>query len=202
MTDSLLDTKFYAPRRRQDLVPRPQLTDRVRRGTRSKLTLVSAPAGFGKSTLLAEWLAAAPADGSVTAWLSLDPGDDDPMVFWTQVVAALRTVADVGASTLTLLESPDRAIDTVLAPLLNDLNALPHDVVLVFDDFHVIGSAAIQVGMAFLLEHLPAHVHLVIATRADPALPLARLRARGELVEIRPETFASPPTRRMRSSTR
>ena len=186
MTSSLLDTKLYAPRRPKGLVSRPHLTDRVQRGTHSKLTLVSAPAGFGKSTLLAEWLGVAPADGSVTAWLSLDSGDNEPVAFWTHVIAALRTVAPtVGAKALSLLESPDRSSEAVLAPLLNELNALRHDLVLVLDDYHTIDSAEIQVGMAFLLEHLPAHVRLVIATRADPALPLARLRARGELIEIR-----------------
>jgi LuxR family maltose regulon positive regulatory protein len=186
VTSSLLDTKFYAPRRRSSLVPRPRLADRLERGTKSRLTLVSAPAGFGKSTLLAEWCADAQADGSVTAWLSLDPGDNQPVVFWTNVIAALRTVAPtVGAKALTLLESPDRSIEAVLAPLLNELNALRHDVVLVLDDYHTIDSPEIQVGMAFLLEHLPAQVHLVIATRADPELPLARLRARGDLIEIR-----------------
>jgi len=168
------------------LVPRPHLTDRVQRGTRSKLTLVSAPAGFGKSTLLAEWLGVASADRSVTVWLSLDPGDNHPVAFWTHLIAALRTVAPtVGAKALTLLESPDRSIEAVLAPLLNELNALPDDIVLVLDDYHAIEAPEIQVGMAFLLEHLPAQVHLVIVTRADPALPLARLRAQGDLIEIR-----------------
>ena len=120
MTSSLLDTKFYAPRRRTGLVPRPHLTDRLERGTRSKLTLVSAPAGFGKSTLIAEWLDVAAADGSATAWLSLDAGDNHPVAFWTHVIAALRTVApSVGTKTLALLESSDRSIEAVLAPLLN-----------------------------------------------------------------------------------
>jgi LuxR family maltose regulon positive regulatory protein len=158
----------------------------MRRGTQAKLTLISAPAGFGKSTLLAEWLAVTPADGSVTAWLSLDPGDSHPATFWTHVIAALQTVApNVGAKALTLLESPEASIGAVLAPLLNELNAVPGDIVLVLDDYHAIDSAEIQVGAAFLLEHLPANVHLVIATRADPPLPLARLRARGDLIEIR-----------------
>ncbi|MEA2576711.1 MAG: hypothetical protein QOD78_299 [Chloroflexota bacterium] len=186
MTSSLLDTKLYAPRRPKGLVSRPHLTDRMRRGTQAKLTLISAPAGFGKSTLLAEWLAVTPADGSVTAWLSLDPGDSHPATFWTHVIAALQTVApNVGAKALTLLESPEASIGAVLAPLLNELNAVPGDIVLVLDDYHAIDSAEIQVGAAFLLEHLPANVHLVIATRADPPLPLARLRARGDLIEIR-----------------
>jgi LuxR family maltose regulon positive regulatory protein len=186
VTSPLLDTKLYAPRRPKGLVSRPHLTDRVQRGTQSKLTLVSAPAGFGKSTLLAEWLGVAPADGSLTAWLSLDAGDNHPVVFWPYLIAALRTVAPtVGAKTLALLDAPDRSIEAALAPLLNELNALPHDLVLVLDDYHTIDSPEIQIGMAFLLENLPAQVHLVLATRADPALPLARLRARGELIEIR-----------------
>jgi LuxR family maltose regulon positive regulatory protein len=186
VTSSILDTKFYAPRQPKGLVSRPLLVERVRRGTRSKLTLVSAPAGFGKSTLLAEWLGIPHGGDSVTAWLSLDPGDGQPAAFWTHVVAALRTVAPtIGSSTLTLVEAPDGSIEAALSPLLNELNALPHELVLVLDDYHAVDSPGIRDGMAFLLEHLPVQVHLVITTRADPALPLARLRARGELVEIR-----------------
>ena len=186
MAGQLLATKFYAPRRPNGLVSRPHLTDRVQRGTRSKLTLVSAPAGFGKSTLLAEWLGRSQTDGSVTAWLSLDPSDNDPAAFWTHVIAALRTAAPtIGAGALALLESSDRPIEVVLAPLLNELTALPHDLVLVLDDYHTVDLPEVQVGMTFLVEHLPAQVHLVIATRADPALPLARLRARGDLTEVR-----------------
>ncbi len=193
MASQLLATKFYAPRPRSGLVPRPGLTARLLRGTEAKLTLISAPAGFGKSTLLAQWMAA-PADGSVAAWLSLDPGDDDPVTFWTQVIAALQTVKpDVGAGSLALLGSPDRPIEAVLAPLLNDLNAQSDDIVLVLDDYHTIGSAGIQDGMTFVLDHLPAHVRLVIAGRTDPALPLARLRARGELIEIRASDLRFTP---------
>ena len=103
-------------------MPRPHLTDRLERGTQSRLTLVSAPAGFGKSTLVAEWLATAPAGGSVTAWLSLEPSDNDPVVFWTHVIAAVRTVVPgVGARALSQLESSEQSIDAVLAPLLNEL---------------------------------------------------------------------------------
>jgi LuxR family maltose regulon positive regulatory protein len=152
--------------------------------------LVSAPAGFGKTTLLAEWLAAgpaAPADERLAAWLSLDQGDNDPASFWTYVIAALRTVASgVGESALALLHAPQPPpIETVLTTLLNDLSAIAGDIVLVIDDYHVIDARDVQGGMAFLLDHLPPWLHVVIASRADPALPLARLRARGELVEIR-----------------
>jgi LuxR family transcriptional regulator, maltose regulon positive regulatory protein len=186
----LLETKLYVPRSRRDLVPRPRLSERLDRGTASKLTLVSAPAGFGKTTLLTEWLAAgpdAPAGEGRAAWLSLDRVDNDPASFWTYVIAALRTVASgVGESALALLQAPQPPpIETVLTALLNDLGATADDIVLVLDDYHVIDASDVQDGMAFLLDHLPPWLHVVIASRADPALPLARWRARGELVEIR-----------------
>ena len=171
-------------------MPRPRLSERLDRGTASKLTLVSAPAGFGKTTLLAEWLAAgpaAPAGERLVAWLSLDRADNDPVSFWTYVIAALRTVAPgVGESALAFLQAPQPPpIETVLTALLNDLGATAADIVLVLDDYHVIDASDVQEGMAFLLDHLPPWLHVVIASRADPALPLARWRARGELVEIR-----------------
>jgi LuxR family maltose regulon positive regulatory protein len=182
----LLETKLYVPTLRRGLVARPRLSERLSHGAQSKLSLISAPAGFGKTTLLTEWLAAAPADERSTAWLSLDPSDNQAASFWPYLIAALRTVApDVGATALALLESPQPPIEAVLATLLNEFSALPNDFVLVLDDYHAIDAREIQDGMTFLLEHLPPHMHLVIATRADPALPLARLRALGELVEIR-----------------
>jgi LuxR family maltose regulon positive regulatory protein len=187
---ALLETKLYVPRSRRGLVPRPRLSERMDRGTASKLTLVSAPAGFGKTTLLSEWLAAGPADPAgqrLVAWVSLDRGDNDAASFWTYVIAALRTVASgVGESALGLLRaSPPSPIATVLTVLLNDLGTLAADIVLVLDDYHVIDASEVQDEMAFLLDHLPAGLHVVITSRADPALPLARLRARGELAEIR-----------------
>jgi LuxR family transcriptional regulator, maltose regulon positive regulatory protein len=187
---ALLETKFYVPRSRRDLVPRPRLAERLDRGSALKLVLVSAPAGFGKTTLLAEWLAAGPARPAaerLAAWLSLDRGDNDPASFWTYVIAALRTAAPgVGESALALLQAPrPPPIETVLTALLNDLGATAGDIVLVLDDYHVIDALDVQNGMAFLLDHLPPQLHVVIAGRADPALPLARLRARGELAEIR-----------------
>src|SRR5664279_2690495 len=186
MASPLLETKLHVPRRRRGLVARTRLNERLRRAAESTLTLVSAPAGFGKTTLLAEWLAAAPADGRCAAWLSLDQRDNDPALFWTYLITALRTAAPgVGAGALSLLQSPQPPIEVVLASLVNDLHATPNDVVLVLDDYHVIDSRDVQDGMAFLLDHLPPQIHLVIAGRADPTLPLARLRGRGELVEIR-----------------
>jgi LuxR family maltose regulon positive regulatory protein len=186
MAGPLLETKLRVPRRRRGLVVRSRLTERLDRGAESALTLVSAPAGFGKTTLLTEWLAAAPAGARSAAWLSLDERDNDPALFWTYLVAALQTVAPgTGADALVLLQSTRSPIDGVLATLLNDLAAIRDDVVLVLDDYHLITARDVQDGMTFLLEHLPPQVQLVIAGRADPALPLARLRGRGELVEIR-----------------
>lgn len=183
MPAPLLETKLYVPRPRRGLVPRPRLSQRLDRGTTSKLMLISAPAGFGKTTLLTEWLA----DERLAAWLSLDRADNDPASFWTYVIAALQTVAPgVGESALTLLQAPQPPpIETVLTALLNDLGAITGDIVLVLDDYHVIEAREVQDAMAFLLDHLPPRLHVVIASRTDPALPLARLRARGELVETR-----------------
>jgi LuxR family maltose regulon positive regulatory protein len=190
MPAALLETKFYVPRPRHGLVPRLRLSERLDRGAASKLTLVSAPAGFGKTTLLTEWLAASPAtpgNERLAAWLSLDRADNDPASFWAYVIAALRTVASgVGEGALALLHAPQPPpVETVLTVLLNDLGAIAADVVLVLDDYHVIDAPEVRDGMAFWLDHLPAQLHVVIASRADPALPLARLRARGELAEIR-----------------
>jgi LuxR family transcriptional regulator, maltose regulon positive regulatory protein len=180
----LLETKLFVPRPRPALVQRPRLHDLLDRGVASRLTLVSTPAGFGKTTVLAEWLAAGERK---VAWLSLDRGDNDAATFWTYVIAALRTVVpDVGAIELALMQGPQPPpIEGVLTTVLNDLGALSEDVVLVLDDYHVIDASDVQDAMGFLLDHLPPRLHVVIATRADPAMPLARLRARGELVEIR-----------------
>jgi LuxR family maltose regulon positive regulatory protein len=179
----VLTTKLHIPRRRRRVVARPRLDERLGRSGDAALTLISAPAGFGKTTLVTEWLATT---GGRSAWLSLDERDNDPVVFWTYVVAALRTaVEEVGAAALAALNRPHAPIDGVLTALLNELDGVPDDVVLVLDDYHAITSPDVHEHVGFLLERLPPHLHLVIATRADPALPLARWRARGELVEIR-----------------
>jgi ATP/maltotriose-dependent transcriptional regulator MalT len=183
----LLGTKSFVPRPRHGRIERPRLRALLDRGVESKLTLVSAPPGFGKTTLVAEWLAAGPAAARRSAWLSLDPADNQPSTFWSYVIAALQTVrSGLGAQAATLLEAPQApAIHTVLAALLNDVATLPEDVVLVLDDYHVIEAREVHDAMTFLLDRLPPRLHLVIATRADPAFPLARLRARRDLVEIR-----------------
>ncbi len=185
MAVPLLATKLYVPRQRPGLVARPRLVDRLTRGVASRLILISAPPGFGKTTLLADWLGSWDA-GSV-AWLSLDSGDNNPSVFWSYLVAALRSVApEAGANAAALLEPPQPPpIEAVLTTLINELGAIETEIVLVLDDYHLVETLAIHEGMAFFLDHLPPSLHLVISSRADPPLPLPRLRARGELVEVR-----------------
>ena len=187
MARPLLDTKLYAPRPRPSLVNRPQLIEKLSRGTQHTLTLVSAPAGFGKTTLLAEWLAASRATQQSVGWVSLDEADNDSVSFWTYVIAALQTaVPGIGSSALAVLSaSQPQSPEAGVAILLNELSALPNDIVLVVDDYHVIDAPDIHEQMTFLLERLPRNAHVVITTRVDPALSLARLRAQGELTEIR-----------------
>lgn len=182
----MLESKLHAPRRRRGLVQRARLAQRLDRDALPAVVLVSAPAGFGKTTLLAEWLAADDERTKPTAWLSLDRRDSDPAVFWSYVVAAVRKVAiDVGADALSTLQSTPTALEAVVTSLLNDLGALADDVVLVLDDYHLVESLDVQESMLFLVEHLPEQLHLVVASRADPPWPLAGLRARGELLEVR-----------------
>ena len=181
----LVDTKLYVPRPRRGLVRRARLDERLSRASRPRLTLVSAPPGFGKTTMLAAWLDA-DAAGRPVAWVSLEESERDPVAFWTYVVTALdRAAPGVGASALPLLQAPNPPIGTVLATVLNELAALPSGLDLVLDDYHLADGPSIAADMAYLLEHLPPQVGVVISTRADPALPLARLRAGGELVEVR-----------------
>ena len=178
----LLTTKLHPPRRRRTLLARPRLRDLATRSGHHALTLVSAPAGFGKSTLVADWFAAE----RTTAWLSLDERDDDLEQFWTYVLAALATVTpDVSANTAPLLQSGGAPLGTVVGTLINDLETASQDIVLVLDDYHVITAPEIHDSVAFLLEHLPPQLSLVIVTRADPPLPLASLRADGDLLEVR-----------------
>ena len=178
----LLTTKLHPPRRRRTLIARPRLRDLATRTRHPALTLVSAPAGFGKTTLVADWFAGE----RTTAWLSLDPRDDDPERFWTYVLAALATVTpDLSSDTAALLQGRRAPLETVVATLINDLETASQDIVLVLDDYHVINAPEIHDSVAFLLEHLPPQISLVIATRADPPLPLASLRADGDLLEVR-----------------
>jgi len=181
---SLLATKLHIPRPRPHLVERSHLIAQFQQGMECTLTLVSAPAGFGKTTLLAQWLAES---GMPAAWVSLGPEDNDPTSFLSYLIAALQTLdAQIGSTALALLRTPQPpSPETVLAMLTNDLAGREGDFALVLDDYHVISAESIQRGMIFLLEHLPPQLHLIIASRADPPLPLARLRAQGQLCEVR-----------------
>jgi ATP/maltotriose-dependent transcriptional regulator MalT len=181
----LLATKLHVPHPRPHLVPRAHLVERLQHGMDRALTLVSAPAGFGKTTLLAQWLVESEMP---VAWLSLEAEDNDPTRFLSYLIATLQTLdAQIGTTALALLLTPQPpSPEVVLAVLTNDLvDRRGGDVALVLDDYHVITAESIQRGMTFLLEHLPPQLHLVLATRADPPLLLARLRAQGQLTEVR-----------------
>ena len=186
MSEPLLLTKLYIPPPRPKIVLRPRLIERLNEGLSAsrKLTLISAPAGFGKTTLVSEWVAVC---GLPVAWLSLDEGDNDPTSFLAYLVAALQTIAaNIGKGVLAILQSPQPPpIESILIALLNEITTVPDNFVLVLDDYHVIDSKPVDEALTFLLEHLPPQMHLVIATREDPPLPLARLRARGQLTELR-----------------
>ncbi len=184
MTDNLLQTKLYQPPLRPSLVHRPHLIEKLNRGLHGKLTLISAPAGFGKTTLISEWIAGCQRP---FAWLSLDERDGELTRFLTYFVAALRTAAgEIGDRALAALQdSPPPAAESILTLLVNELVAASQEMVLVLDDYHVLESPPIDQALTFLLEHLPPQLHLVITTREDPPLPLPRLRARGWLTELR-----------------
>jgi LuxR family transcriptional regulator, maltose regulon positive regulatory protein len=183
----LLKTKISVPPPRQNMVMRPRLMQRMNAATRGTLTLVVAPAGWGKTTLLHAWHAEASRGAWFLAWVSLDADDNDPTRFWTYVLTASNTLhPGVGETPLALLyAAPPPPIEDVLTPLLNALNQLPTDTLLVLDDFHHIEAEVIHDALTYLVEHLPPKLHLVIASRSDPLLPLARLRAQGALTELR-----------------
>jgi len=180
----ILTTKLYVPPPRPRAVLRPRLIERLDESLHRKLTLVSAPAGFGKTTLLSEWVAGCERPA---AWLSLDRGDSDPSRFLAYLIAALQNVvADVGEGVLGLLQSPQPPpMDSILTALLNEISNVPNDFVLVLDDYHAIDAEPVDSALAFMIEHLPPQMHLVIATREDPQLSLPRLRARDQLTELR-----------------
>ena len=200
MSTIILATKLYIPPPRPKIVLRPRLIERLNEGLSSgcKLTLISASAGFGKTTLVSEWVAGCERP---VAWLSLDEGDNDPTRFLTYFVAALQTLAlrsprrgsevegiaaNIGERVLGVLQSPQPPpIESILTALINEITAITDNFIFVLDDYHVIDAKAVDNILTFLLEHLPPPMHLVIATREDPHLPLARLRVRGQLTELR-----------------
>lgn len=184
MPDTLLTTKLYIPPARSDHVARPHLIERLNVGLERKLTLISGPVGFGKTTLLADW--ARQCERSV-AWISLNKGDNDPARFLAYLVAALQTIErTLGKEAEAMLQSPQTLpAEAILTTLINELADASFPILLVLDDYHVIETQSIHDVLGFLLDHQPPEIHLVIASRVDPPLPLARMRARGELSELR-----------------
>lgn len=184
MPAPILATKLFVPPQRAQRVHRRRLTDRLNATGPTRLTLVSAPAGFGKTTLLAEWAAEA---GRPVAWLSLDPADGDPARFLAGCVSALQTVLPgLGASILERLESPEPPpAAAVLADLVNELVDARREITLVLDDYHIVDSRPVDAALAYLIDNLPPRMHVVVAAREDPQLPLARYRSRAQLAELR-----------------
>ncbi len=185
METSLLTTKLNIPPARPQTIPRQRLAERLQQGLGYNLTLVSAPAGFGKTTLLCEWIRDS-RPPTPTAWLSLEEADGDPRRFWEYFIAALQTLhPDCGKDILHLLHSSQPLpTEALLTALINDLAGIEQDSLLILDDYHFIQSEPVHSGINFLLEHLPPRLHLVIATRADPPLPLAHFRGKGTMLEI------------------
>ena len=183
---TILATKLYIPPPRTTIVLRPRLIERMNAGLTKggRLTLVSAPAGFGKTTLVSEWIAQY---GRSVAWLSLDGSDNDPARFISYLIAAIQTIkVGIGESLLAALHSPQPLqIETILTVLINEISAIPENFLLVLDDYHSIDSQGVDQALGFIIEHQPQQMHLVIATREDPNLPLARLRARSQSNELR-----------------
>ena len=190
MSIPTLATKLYIPVPPPKVVLRPRLVERLNeglcqeQGSGQKLTLISAPAGFGKTTLLSEWI---PGCKRSVAWLSLDEGDNDLARFLVYVVAALQTIVpNIGEQVLGVLQNPQPPpTESILTTLLNEIEAIPNDFVFILDDYHVIDAQAVDNALTFLIEHMPQQMHLVITTREDPNLPIPRLRSRGQLTELR-----------------
>jgi len=184
MSTPLLQTKLYIPPPRPELIPRPRLIEQLTEGLHRKFTLISAPAGFGKTTLVSDWIHQSKAPA---AWLSLDEYDNDPVRFITYLITALQTIVpDLGNAVLPLLSPPQKPpIETIFITLINQITETRSKIILVLDDYHLITDQTIHQGLAFLLENQPAQLHLVLATRTDPPLPVFRLRARNQLTELR-----------------
>jgi LuxR family maltose regulon positive regulatory protein len=180
----ILSTKLFIPSPRKNLISRPRLIDRLNAGRDKKLTLIAAPAGFGKTTLLSEWIPTSP---HCVTWFSLDEGDNSPSRFWMYFIAALQTLSpDLGRGAQALLPSSQpHDIESILTVLINEINGFGDSFVHVFDDYHLIDSTEIDHELAYLIDHQPSNLHLIIATREDPHLPLARLRARDQFTELR-----------------
>ena len=194
MISTILATKLYIPPTRSELVPRPRLIEVLNEGLHRKLTLISAPAGFGKTTLVSEWLQLC---NLSTTWLSLDEGDNDLTRFLVYFISALQQITpDIGQTAKSMLQSPQSPpAETLITMLINEITASFNGTgcVFVLDDYHLIEIQAIHNALTFLLEHLPPRMHLVIVGRADPPLPLSRLRSRGQITEIRADDLRFAP---------
>ncbi len=190
MPVTILATKLYIPPTREKAIARPHLIEKLLNGVSrpGNFTLVSGPAGFGKTTLLSEFVTRL---RQPAAWVSLDEGDNDPIQFWTYLITACQSIlGDVGEPALELLNAPQTLPDeTIPSILINDLSKQEGSIVLVLDDYHAIQTPSIHTGLQFLLDHLPHNLHVVVSTRTDPPLPLARFRARNQLVEIRTQNL-------------
>jgi LuxR family maltose regulon positive regulatory protein len=186
MLSPLLTTKLHRPRPTTSLVARPQLTKRLDEALRigHRLILVVAPAGYGKTTLVAEWLSKT---GIPSVWVSLDEADNEPVRFFNYVVAALQNMLDsqLDRAPPEAFQLMPQSPEALVTPLINDLAALDGPILLVLDDYHLIAAGLVQQAMSFLLEHAPPNLHLVVLTRADPSFPLARLRVIELMTEIR-----------------
>ncbi|MFC2028303.1 LuxR C-terminal-related transcriptional regulator [Chloroflexota bacterium] len=184
--DQLLTTKLHIPQLKTDLVSRPQLYARLEESLTHKLTLVSASTGFGKSTLVTDWLSET---GRPAAWLSLDQGDNDPVRFWAYLIAAIQTIHhEIGEEAHQIVSTSRlRSTEHVAISLINDISQHSQDLIVVLDDYHLIEEGQVHESLSYLLEHQPPNLHIVLLTRVDPSISLARLRVHNQLIEIRAE---------------
>src|SRR5215216_3284794 len=182
----LLQTKLAIPPARADRVPRLRLIQQLDASFQFPLTLICAPAGFGKTTLITDWYERPEVPRLPLAWLSLDEDDNDPIRFMRYLISALQSLGIIGHDLLTSLESPQPpSLKVVLTTLLRRIEDLSQPFALVLDDYHFITASPFREALSFLLDHMPAQMRMVITSREDPLLPLARLRGRGQLAEIR-----------------
>ena len=214
--EQLLATKLFIPPTRPGLIPRSRLVDRLNTCAYSgcKLILITAPAGYGKTTLATEWLGSLQSGASNdkkesyrVAWFSLDEGDNDPVRFFSYLHAALNQIEGIksalGKGALGFLQSNQLPSPKItLISLINEIAAFPQKIVLVLDDYHLIDNRSIHDALSFFLENLPPQMHLVIATREDPHLPLSRLRTRGQMTEYAPRTCGLHRRKQLIFSTR